>query len=118
MDYRDTISAELPPTRDDEPASLRRDIVDELADHLACSYNRELLRGADATEARQRVLHRFGDPAAVAGWLARARTMLAKRLTQRGVALSSGALAAALSQKVVSAGGQLLRPGQKVEVAP
>ena len=47
MDFRDTLLTLLPPPRDDEPASLRQDIIDELADHLACAYNRELLRGAD-----------------------------------------------------------------------
>ncbi len=66
MDLRDTLSAELPAPRDDEPGGLRRDILDELADHLACSYNRELLRGAKPTEARLRALERFGNPAAVA----------------------------------------------------
>jgi RNA polymerase sigma factor (sigma-70 family) len=40
----------------------------------------------------------------VASRLARARTMLARRLTQRGVALSGGALAAVLSQQAASAG--------------
>jgi RNA polymerase sigma factor (sigma-70 family) len=40
----------------------------------------------------------------VAGRLAIARKMLARRLTQRGVALSGGALAAVLSQKVATAG--------------
>jgi hypothetical protein len=66
MDVRDTLSTQLPPPRDDEPASLRQDILDELADHLTCAYNRELLRGVDSSVARQRVLERFGDPAAVA----------------------------------------------------
>jgi hypothetical protein len=66
MDLRDTLSTRLPPPRDDEPASLRQDIIDELGDHLACAFNRELLRGANASSARQRVLDRFGDPAAVA----------------------------------------------------
>src|SRR5204863_1433610 len=40
----------------------------------------------------------------VASRLARARVMLAKRLTQRGVALSGGALAALLAQQAASAG--------------
>ena len=31
MDFRDTLSALLPPPRDDEPASLRQDIIDELS---------------------------------------------------------------------------------------
>ena len=66
MDFRDGLSADLPSPRDDEPASLRDDIVDELADHLACMYRRELLRGTDASSAKARVLERFGDPAAVA----------------------------------------------------
>jgi hypothetical protein len=66
MDVRDILSSLLPPPRDDEPASLRQDILEELGDHLACANNRELLRGADASVARQRVLERFGDPAALA----------------------------------------------------
>ncbi len=66
MDLLDTVSAELPAPRDDEPAGLRQDILDELADHLACSYNRELLRGSKPVEARRRVIERFGDPAALA----------------------------------------------------
>lgn len=65
MDLSDILSSELPAPRDDEPSGLRQDILDELADHLACSYNRELLRGADAAEARRRAIERFGDPAAV-----------------------------------------------------
>jgi hypothetical protein len=66
MDFRDTLSEGLPAPRDDEPAEVRRDIVDELADHLSCSYSRELLRGSQPGAARQRVFERFGDPAAVA----------------------------------------------------
>jgi hypothetical protein len=66
MDFRDALSTELPAPRDDEPSGLRQEILDELADHLACSYNRELLRGANPGEARRRVIERFGDPAAVA----------------------------------------------------
>lgn len=66
MGFDQTLSAELPPPRDDEPPSLRQDILDELADHLACAYRRELLRGADPNAAHARVLEQFGDPAAVA----------------------------------------------------
>jgi RNA polymerase sigma factor (sigma-70 family) len=39
----------------------------------------------------------------VAGWLARARTLLARRLTRRGLTLSAGTLAALLADKAVSA---------------
>jgi hypothetical protein len=83
MDFRDGLSADLPSPRDDEPASLRDDIVDELADHLACMYRRELLRGADASLARARVMERFGDPAAVARRLwfeAMKGTIMAQRI--------------------------------------
>jgi hypothetical protein len=66
MNLRQSISVDLPAPRDDEPAGLRRDIFDELADHLACSYKRELLRGVDAAEAEASALERFGDPSAVA----------------------------------------------------
>jgi hypothetical protein len=66
MEFRESLSTDLPAPRDDEPAGLRQAILDELADHLACSYNRELLRGAKPGEARRRVIERFGDPAGVA----------------------------------------------------
>ncbi len=88
------LTADLPAPRDDEPASLRQDIIDELADHLHCALQRELLTGggrqspddmdgdqnstnreAHASRspghspeeyARQIVLNRFGNPAAIA----------------------------------------------------
>lgn len=69
------LTAKLPPPRDDEPESLRRDIIDELADHLQCALHRELLKGsagapveAGASEAaaRDRVLWHFGNPAHLA----------------------------------------------------
>ena len=43
-----------------------QDIIDELGDHLACAYNREFVRGEGSSVVRQRVLERFGDPAALA----------------------------------------------------
>ena len=39
-------TADLPSPRDDEPESLRADIIDELADHLQCAIRREELRSA------------------------------------------------------------------------
>jgi hypothetical protein len=94
MDSRNTLSADLPAPRDDEPARLRDDILDELIDHLACAYNRELLRGSNATEARQRVLDRFGDPAAVARrlWL---DAMGGKIMAQRALFVTCLVLAVA-----------------------
>ena len=91
----DDLAAELPPPRDDEPESLRQDVVDELADHLHCAMQRELLAGSgrepaagcgpnegNGTDSQQahapsspaeseamayrRVLARFGNPSALA----------------------------------------------------
>jgi hypothetical protein len=66
-------AANLPPSRDDEPASLRQDIIDELADHLLCALQREQFSasagalqrdsaGSSEAAARDRVLLRFGNP--------------------------------------------------------
>ena len=61
------ITTRLPPRREDEPASLRQDIVDEILDHLQCGLRRELLvQGGDEASAKERVLDRFGDPREVA----------------------------------------------------
>jgi hypothetical protein len=99
MDFRDGLSALFPPPRDDEPASLRHDIINELSDHLACAYNRELLRGADSSVAQQFVLDRFGDPASVARrlWL---DAMKGKIMAQR-VFMASCVLVTAASLALV-----------------
>ncbi|QDT44344.1 hypothetical protein Pan241w_44530 [Gimesia alba] len=57
---------DFPPERDDEPSSLRQDIIDELSDHFACALNRELLKNSDESTAKQRVLNQFGDPIKIA----------------------------------------------------
>ncbi len=64
---RPEIGAEcFPQPRDDEPVSLRQDIADELADHLASSLRRHLLTSPTEDAARARVLDRFGNPQHVA----------------------------------------------------
>ncbi len=84
MDFRHALSAGLPPPSDDDPPGLRQNIVDELADHLASSTQRELLRGLDPVAARAEVLKRFGDPAGIARrlWL---DAMKGKIMAQRAV---------------------------------
>ena len=95
MDFRETLSAQLPPPQPDEPAGLRQEILDELNDHLVCAYHREILRGADRSVARRRVLEQFGDPAELACrlWL---DAMRGKIMAQR-VFIGTCALVAAAS---------------------
>jgi RNA polymerase sigma factor (sigma-70 family) len=95
-----------------EPAVTEQDLWDDLQPLL----DAELSRLPDKYRAvvilcdlegkpRKEAARQLGVPEeTVAGRLARARAMLAKRLAQRGVALSGGALAAVLLQKVASAG--------------
>lgn len=66
MEWRDELKEALPSPRRDEPASLRRDIEDELADHLHCAMAREGATATDETQARRAVLERFGNPRRVA----------------------------------------------------
>ena len=65
MEFGEFLTNRLPPARDDEPPGLREDIVAELADHLNCSLQRELLNGGDPETARARTIETFGNPAAV-----------------------------------------------------
>src|SRR5205085_1674677 len=64
--WRDAITESFPPPHEREPASLRADILDELADHLDCATRRELLRTRDEAAAQKAALERFGDPKAIA----------------------------------------------------
>ena len=87
------LSARLPPSRDDEPPSLRQDILDELADHLACAKHREMLTTNDEAKAEQRVLDKFGDPREVARklWF---QAMWSRIMSQRWLLSAMGALVA------------------------
>ncbi|MEZ6055693.1 MAG: hypothetical protein R3C01_03220 [Planctomycetaceae bacterium] len=77
------MSADLPAPHEEEPKSLRADILDELADHLQMATQRELLRSGDTSfvaldeksgdlgdsrvkEIRRRVLYQFGNPGRIA----------------------------------------------------
>ncbi|MBI3861214.1 MAG: tetratricopeptide repeat protein [Planctomycetia bacterium] len=82
MKWIDDIAAAFPRRREDEPADLRTRIVSELRDHLECAYRAELLKTADAADAEQRVLARFGDPRRIARklWL---EAMQEKIMSQR-----------------------------------
>lgn len=61
-ELREQIQQGFPAPRRREPGGLRRDIEDELADHLACAVQRELVTTDDEAKARRAALERFGDP--------------------------------------------------------
>lgn len=92
----DQLAAQLPHRDPDERASLRADIIDEVQDHLLQSLQKELLANNDETDAQQRVIDRFGDPAATVRqlWFVEMRS----RLMIRNVTLATSvaALAACL----------------------
>ena len=66
MSWREGIEAGLPPPPDGESGDLRRDIIDELADHLACAMQRERKQTDDDAAAQRAVIERFGNPGRIA----------------------------------------------------
>jgi RNA polymerase sigma factor (sigma-70 family) len=79
-------------------------LLDEELSRLPDKYRSVLVLCDLEGKTRKEVAHQLDCPqGTVAGRLSRARVMLAKRLAQRGVVLSGGALAAVLSQNVASA---------------
>jgi RNA polymerase sigma factor (sigma-70 family) len=80
-------------------------ILDEELNHLPDIYRAVIVLCDLESRTRREVARQLGVPeGTVGGRLARARVLLAKRLAQRGVVLSGGALATILSQNAASAG--------------
>ena len=94
-----------------EPASAEQDLwrdlqplLDEALRRLPDKYRAVIVLCDLEGKTRKEVARQLGVPeGTVAGWLARARAMLAKRLARHGFAVSGAALAAALSQSAASA---------------
>ncbi len=112
--HDDDLLADLPPLREDEPASLRQDIADELADHLACAFHRELVKTGDAEAAQTRVLDQFGDPQRIARklWF---QAMWSRIMSQRIVVVSSLTLAVASLAAVGFIGWFLVEQQRRME---
>ncbi len=80
-------------------------LLDEALSRLPDRFRGVLVLCDLQGKTRKEAARQLGVPeGTVAGWLARARAMLARRLVQRGVALSGGALAVLLSRHAASAG--------------
>ncbi|WP_298868276.1 hypothetical protein [uncultured Gimesia sp.] len=103
---------DLPPKRDDEPVSLREDILDELTDHFVCALNRELLKNPDEQTAKQRVLNQFGDPVKIARqlWL----EAMKERIMSQRIMTGISAVMAVCSIAVVGIAWMLMRDSQGV----
>jgi hypothetical protein len=92
-----------PAVTDNEPWPDLQPILDEELSRLPDKYRAVVVLCDLEGKGRKEVARQLGCPAGtVAGRLARARAMLAKRLIRRGVTLSSAALAVVLSQKAAS----------------
>jgi RNA polymerase sigma factor (sigma-70 family) len=90
-----------------ETEAVRKDqwpLLDQELSRLPDNYRTVIVLCDLEDRTRREVARQLGVPeGTVAGRLARARAMLAKRLAQKGITLSGGALAAVLSQNLASA---------------
>lgn len=87
----------FPAPRRREPENLRRDILDELADHLALSVEEEMeVNGQSEEKAWDRALARFGNPDAVARrlWWDAMKEEIIRTWIQAGIAVVLVAIAA------------------------
>lgn len=115
MSWAEVITESLPPRRGDEPGSLRADIADELADHLACAMKRELRRTDDEAAAERKVLEKFGNPATIARrlwWDAMKESIMKERIT---IGIMAGFLL--LAAVAAAFTWQALREGREVNSA-
>tara|TARA_R110000868_G_scaffold411770_1_gene709749 strand:+ start:82372 stop:83733 length:1362 start_codon:yes stop_codon:yes gene_type:complete len=105
---------DFPPRRDDEPSSLRQDIIDELSDHFACALNRELLKNPDEQTAKQRVLNQFGDPVKIARqlWLDAMKEKIMSQRIMTGISV----VAAVCCIAVVGFAWSMMKQSERVNL--
>ncbi|QDV52485.1 hypothetical protein [Gimesia fumaroli] len=105
---------DFPPQRDDEPSSLRQDIIDELSDHFVCALNREFLKNTDEQTAKQRVLNQFGDPIKVARqlWLDEMKEKIMSQRILTGVSV----VAAVCCIAVVGIAWSMMKQGESLNL--
>src|SRR3954469_25266675 len=103
---RDVQVTEMPDAEaPQERRADRQPLLDEELSRLPDHYRTVIVLSDLEGRTRKEVAAQLGCPeGTVASRLVRARALLAKRLTQRGVILSGGALAAVLSKNAASAG--------------
>ncbi len=88
-----------------DPCPDLRPLLDQELSRLPDKYRAVIVLCDLEGKARKEVARQLGCPEGTVGSrLARARAMLARRLTQRGAALSGAAVAAVLSREAASAG--------------
>lgn len=100
---RQVTSMPEPAVTDNDAWADLQPILDQELSRLPDKYRAVVVLCDLEGKGRKEAARQLGCPqGTVAGRLARARAMLAKRLTRRGVTLSSAALAVMLSQKAAS----------------
>ncbi len=114
MSWRED-AEEVLPRRTREPATLRNDILDELADHLALAAERERRTGIeDEKTVWKRVVERFGDPNRVARqlWWDAMREQIMREWIHTGVVVvgvAVVAICAVFGYRLIQATNQTLQ---------